>query len=184
MSSTRSLNTFRLHLVLTTAGITAGFALVIGTSLFVPLFVQLERGDLDRAAMAGVAGYLLQLHASYWPVVAGTIMASVVGGLLLFRRMTAPLVRFVGIYDRLANGEIPKPVHLRRTDYMRLEAEALNAMIAALAARAEREASDLFRLDESLSDLESAELEPKAEAALAEARAAAGSLRECAARTV
>jgi len=104
--------------------------------------------------------------------------------MLLFRRMTAPLVRFVRVYDSLANGEIPKPFQLRRTDYLRPEAEALNAMIVALAARAEREASDLFRLDESLSDLESVELEPKPEAALAEARAAAGSLRERAARTV
>ena len=66
MRSKRSLNTFRLHLALTAAGVTAGFALVIAAALFVPLFAQLERGDLDRAAMAGVAGYLLELHASYW----------------------------------------------------------------------------------------------------------------------
>jgi len=184
MSPTRSLNTFRFHLVLTAAGVTLGFAFVIAAALFVPLFVQLERGDLDRAAMAGIASYLLELHASYWPVIAGTIIGSAVSGLLLFRRMTAPLIRFVGIFDSVASGEIPKPVRLRRTDYLRLEAEALNAMIAALAARAEREASDLFRLDESLSDIESAELEPKPQAALAEARAAVGSLRECAARTV
>ena len=98
--------------------------------------------------------------------------------MLLFRRMTAPLVRFVRVYDSVANGEIPQPIRLRRTDYLWSESEALNAMMAALAARAEREASDLFRLDELLIDLEGLEFEPKAEAAFAEARVVAGSLRE------
>jgi predicted ATPase len=50
--------------------------------------------------------------------------------------MVAPLVRFVRVFESVRRGEIPEPLTLRATDYLRHEAEALNAMLAALRERA------------------------------------------------
>ena len=54
---------------------------------------------------------------------------------LLYRRMVAPLVRFVRVFDGVREGRLPEPITLRATDYLRREAEALNAMLVALRAR-------------------------------------------------
>jgi len=171
----RSLNTFRLHLILTATIVTAGFAIVVGTVLFVPLFAQLDRPDLDRDAMASLADYLLQLHVSYWPVVVGMIVASIASAMMLFQRMTSPLVRFVRVFEGVGRGEIPNPLQLRNRDYLQPEASALNEMLRALSERANADAQDLFRLDEALLELE---LDPKAAAAIAGARDAASCVRE------
>ena len=173
----RSLTTFRLHLILTAVIVTAGFAVVIGTALFVPLFAQLDRSDLSKDEMAGLAEYLLQLHRSYWPVVVGMIAASVTSAMMLFHRMKSPLTRFVQIFQRIGRGEIPDPLQLRKSDYLMSEANALNGMLGALTERANADAQDVFRLDEALLELEGLALEPKAAAAVAGAREAASCLR-------
>ena len=120
-SSPRSIRTFRIHLALTAATVTLGFALVVAAAMFVPLFAQLDRGDLDQKALAGISIYLIELHTSYWPVVAGTMIASVVSGLLLFNRMTAPLERFSHVFEAIGRGENPAPILIRTCDYLQEE---------------------------------------------------------------
>jgi prefoldin subunit 5 len=44
-------------------------------------------------------------------------------------------VRFVRVFEGVREGKVPEPNTLRATDYLRREAEALNAMLAALRAR-------------------------------------------------
>jgi hypothetical protein len=41
----------------------------------------------------------------------------------------------VRIFDGIRDGNVPDPITLRATDYLRREAEALNAMLTALRAR-------------------------------------------------
>jgi methyl-accepting chemotaxis protein len=173
----RSLRTFRIHLALTAAIATATFALVIAAAQFAPLMAQIDRNDLDWATRGGMAAYLLELHASYWPVVAVTLAASVVSGLLLFQRMTQPLVRFVRAFELIARGERPRPIVIRRTDYLSDEARALNRMLDALATRSAASDSLLARLDESLEELAVLDLDAKHSDALAAARGAADELR-------
>jgi methyl-accepting chemotaxis protein len=181
-SSQRSIETFRIHLALTTAVVTAGFALVVGTAMFVPLFVQFDRSDLDQSSLAGIADYLIQLHTSYWPVVFGAIVGSIVSGMLLFLRMTAPLKRFVNVFEAVGRGEVPEAVKIRATDYIQAQADALNAMLEALALRATSRARDVSRLEEALDDLEALELEPRAAGVVAEVRGASDGLRKCLAK--
>lgn len=173
----RKLSTFRLHLALTTATVAGTFALVIAAAIFVPLVSQLNRDDLDHAALAGIAEYLLQLHATYWPVVAGMLLASVVSGMMLFQRMTAPLVRFVRVFEALAQGKIPRAVRLRRVDYLREEANALNRMLESITERAAADVRARMRLEEALAELEVTALDPKQAQAVNEAKDAARSLR-------
>jgi len=159
MSETRRrLTTFQMHLALTAAAVTAGFGLVIALSIFVPLAMQLGREDLDGQTMGGIARYALDLHRTFWPVLLICIGGSITSGLILYRRMTSPLVRFVRAFDALARGADPEPIVIRTSDYLVDEAESLNRMLAALQERAitrERAAADVLRIADDLSALTS-----------------------------
>jgi methyl-accepting chemotaxis protein len=153
MSPRRRRSTFRQHLILTSAASTAVFTALVGASLFVPLVAQLERPDLDRQIAGGIAEHVLYLHRNFWPVVFGALIASVASGLLLYQRMTGPLVRFVQAFAQVSRGELPSKLILRRVDYLTDEAGALNAMIEALGERAAAREAALARCRELLDDL-------------------------------
>lgn len=132
MQPLRTRNTFRMHLILTSALATLAFGALTGASLFVPLAVQLDRHDLDPALMGGIAQHFLDLHRAFWPVVLGSLIASILSGMLLFQRMAGPLKRFVHIFESIERGELPPPITIRRADYLTAETAALNRMLLAL----------------------------------------------------
>lgn len=154
MSDRRRRSTFRHHLVLTSVVSTLVFATLVGASLFIPLVTQLDRPDLDHQTAGGIAAHMLYLHQSFWPVVLGALLASVASGMLLYQRMTGPLVRFVDAFERISRGELPGPLRLRRMDYLTDEADALNRMIGALRQRALEREEALARCRELLDDLD------------------------------
>jgi methyl-accepting chemotaxis protein len=166
MTPRRRRSTFRRHLILTSAAATGVFAALVGASLFVPLVAQLDRPGLDRQIAGGIAEHILYLHRSFWPFVLGTLIASVGSGLLLYDRMTGPLVRFVHAFAQISRGELPSKLILRRVDYLGDEADALNAMIEALGERAAARESGLARCQELLSDLAAAASSNREQAAL------------------
>lgn len=151
-----SLGTFGLHLTLTAACVTGVFALLAAATLFVPLFTRLDESALSPDAKGEIAGYVLHLHRSFWPVVLGSMIASVASGMLLFQRMRAPLVRFVRVYADLAGGRSPEPLTIRGRDYLQEETEALNRMIEAQDARRAALHDELERLGEILASPEPA----------------------------
>jgi methyl-accepting chemotaxis protein len=157
MSETRrGLSTFQIHLTVTAAAVTAGFALVIGLSLFVPLGMQLGRGDLDAETMGGIARYALDLHRTFWPVMLVCVGGSIASGLIFYRRMTSPLVRFARAFEAISRGEQPEPIVIRETDYLVEQAEVVNRMLSALRARAnerERAVEEILRIADDLSAL-------------------------------
>jgi len=120
--------------LLATTTSTLVFALVIGAALLVPLIARIQSGVPSSSEMLLLADRILTLHARYWPVVFMSLAAVWVSSLLLFRRMTAPLVRFAACFQSITNGELPNPIQLRRGDYLTDEAEQLNAMLASLGA--------------------------------------------------
>ena len=135
MESLRTHNTFRMHLVLTSAISTLAFAALTAASLFVPLAAQLDRPDLDPVMMGGISQHFLDLHRAFWPVVLGSLLASILSALLLFQRMAGPLKRFVSIFESIARGDVPPPITIRRADYLTEETAALNRMLTALRSR-------------------------------------------------
>jgi hypothetical protein len=138
----RTRNTFRTHLILTSAIATLAFGALTGASLFVPLMVQLDRHDLDPSIMGGISQHFLDLHRAFWPVVFGSLIASILSGMFLFQRMTGPLKRFVSIYESIERGEVPPPITIRRLDYLTNETDALNRMLVALREARTHRASD------------------------------------------
>jgi len=60
------------------------------------------------------------------------LIAVTITSLFLFNRMTEPLLRFSRIFANIRQGKLPDPIELRKRDYLKREAVALNEMIAAL----------------------------------------------------
>lgn len=168
MSEVRRRSTFRTHLILTSVASTGVYAGLIAASLFVPLVAQLDRPGLDTQAAGGIAEQILFLHRNFWPVVLGSLIASIGSALLLYQRMTGPLVRFLHAFRQIARGEVPKPLTLRRIDYLTDEAAVLNEMVEALRVRDGERRAALARCAELLDDLSAtssqAEREPIVEA--------------------
>ena len=125
---------FRAHLLWVTTGSTGALLLVLSAAVLVPLFSRFESAtSLDE--LRSLTQQILDLHARLWPVVFTSLVSVFLSSWLLYRRMVAPLVRFVRIFDGVREGRLPEPITLRASDYLRREAEALNAMLVALRAR-------------------------------------------------
>lgn len=129
---TTSQRKFLVHLLLAAIGSTAVFALVIAVALFAPLIARMQSGVPSSSEMLVLADRTLTLHARYWPIVFVSLAAVCGSSLLLFQRMTTPLVRFLRCFQSITNGELPNPIQLRRGDYLTDEAECLNTMMASL----------------------------------------------------
>jgi hypothetical protein len=125
---------FRAHLVWVTTGSTGALLLVLSAAVMIPLFQRFDSAaSLDE--LRRVTQHILELHTRLWPVVFTSLVSVFLSSWLLYRRMAAPLVRFVRVFDGVRAGLVPEPLTLRATDYLHREAEALNAMLAALRAR-------------------------------------------------
>jgi methyl-accepting chemotaxis protein len=129
---TTSRRKFLIHLLLAAIGSTAIFALIIAAAIFAPLIARMQSGVPSSSEMLVLADRMLTLHARYWPVVFMSLAAVCVSSLLLFERMTAPLVRFLRCFQSITNGEVPNPIHIRRGDYLVDESNCLNTMMASL----------------------------------------------------
>lgn len=152
-ASGRRMPTYRTHLALTASLATAVFSAVIAVAIFFPIAMQLGRTELDSTSAFGLAEHFLYLHSALWPVIVLSLVASVASANLLFVRMREPLVRFVRAYHMIGRGQMPAPLAIRRVDYLADEAEALNAMIAALHERRRVESDAIARLGELVTDL-------------------------------
>lgn len=133
--SDRRRETLRTHMILTGVTATAAFAAVIATSLFAPVIAHFENADLSLEARAGLADHILYLHSGFWPVVCVALISSIVSAVVLFQRMSAPLVRMVRAMRSIESGRVPKRIVIRRADYLQDEARALNDMMESLRGR-------------------------------------------------
>ena len=152
-ASARTITTFQLHLVLTLVLLAGAFCLTIGLSIFVPLAIQLGRADLEPNVMGGIGRHALDMHATFWPMVLVCLVASAAGGMILYGRMTSPLIRFLRAFEDVTRGEISEPIVIRKRDYLSREADALNRMLAALATRTrerERAVESMLRIADDL----------------------------------
>lgn len=125
---------FRAHLLWVSTGSTGALMLVLSAAVLIPLFQRFDHAaSLEELRV--VTKQILDLHTYLWPVVIVSLVSVFLSSWLLYRRMVAPLVRFVRIFEAVREGNLPEPITLRATDYLRREAESLNAMLAALRAR-------------------------------------------------
>jgi methyl-accepting chemotaxis protein len=110
------------------------FLAVIGLALFTPLFIELGRrhGSSMPPGIEEAASVLLYLNANFWPAV---LFAFLLIGLLSLRtshRLAGPLNRITVILTSLKNGDLPRPIPVRKGDHLTGEVEAANQMLEQL----------------------------------------------------
>ena len=151
--NTRTVNTFRLHLLLTTSMVTLAFIAAIALSLFLPLAAHLDQTGVTTGAAPGVAEHFLYLHSAFWPVAFCSLVGCIVSGLILYNKMVGPLVQFMRVFSTISSGECPDEIRIRRTDYLGPQTAALNAMIRAIREQRERRSAAHRRISEIAEEL-------------------------------
>jgi methyl-accepting chemotaxis protein len=136
----RDLAAFGVHLVTASLAFALVLALAAGAAMLLRWAVPLELASSSPQRALEASRRILELHERFWPVTFLSLVGVALAAGWLGRRITGPLVRIAQGYARIAAGELPEPIAIRASDYLRREVAAFNAMVAALAARAaERE---------------------------------------------
>ena len=105
------------------------FLTVVVASLFIPLFVELEKGSGSQELQQTTAGIILYLHTNLWPAV---LFSLLLVGLLSVRtshRIVGPLYKITLVIESLKNGRLPKSVHARDGDLLVPEIDVTNQML-------------------------------------------------------
>jgi len=111
------------------------FAAVFLTVTFGPLIVELLAPDTPRAEREMAAQQFLALHARVWPSLILVLLLFSLHSLLISHRFAGPLYRFRRTFEQVSEGDLSIRVVLRKRDYLKPEAEALDAMVASLRER-------------------------------------------------
>lgn len=105
------------------------FLTVVGAALFIPLFVELEKGSGSLEFRQATAEIILYLHANFWPA---ALFSIVLIGLLSVRtshRIVGPLYKITLAIESLKNGRLPKSVSGRDGDFLVPEIDVTNQML-------------------------------------------------------
>jgi len=181
-SAGHELKSFGIHLIGASVAFALVLALGVGAVTLARWALPLELASSSPQKVYEASGRILELHVRFWPVTLVSLIGVALAAGWLGRRITGPLVRFTSVFQRLAVGEFPELVHLRSTDYLANEADALNELIVALKARAAERArrrgeflATLEELSERIRERHDADVTEMAERALEQVKALDGS---------
>lgn len=128
------------------------FLVVIGSILFVPVMIELDRVDYASDQAVQAASKILYMHSKFWPAV---ILALIVIGLHSIRtshKIAGPLYRFDRLFERMKEGNLPQKVTLRKGDYLINEMKLINEMLESLKIRVQEIKEAQVGLNESISE--------------------------------
>jgi methyl-accepting chemotaxis protein len=127
--------TLQLRLLAITISHFVVFAALVSVALFAPLVVQLESGIQAPQQQHQAAVDFLYLHTHFWPALVVVCVFLGFHSLLVSHRIAGPLFNFRRVLGTIGDGDLTVRVTIRRHDYLREEADAINGMIAGLAGR-------------------------------------------------
>jgi methyl-accepting chemotaxis protein len=107
---------------------------VVAVVLFLPPMLQL-RSATSFEENAQVAVAFLFLHSRVWPALLLVLGLLAFHSVVVSHRIAGPLYRFQRVWTAMAEGDLSIRAKLRTNDYLKQEAEVMNEMIEALAAR-------------------------------------------------
>jgi methyl-accepting chemotaxis protein len=144
---------FGLHLIAASLAFALALALGVGALMLVRWALPLELASSSAQKALEASGRILELHEKFWPVTLVSLAGVALAAAWLGRRITGPLVRFTEAFRRMAQGELPEPLHIRASDYLVDEVTALNDMLAALKSRAAEQARGRSEVVAALEEL-------------------------------
>jgi hypothetical protein len=108
---------------------------VMAGNLFLPLIFQMQGADPASTETLDAANQFLYLHVKFWPATVLSLICVVLHSIRTSHKLAGPLYRFRMILVSLRQGNIPKPVRLRRGDYLQRDMDTANAMLEGIRAR-------------------------------------------------
>ena len=140
----------QFSVLLITLGYVGFLLLVVSVSLFAPLVFQLRHAGSGAvsAEASSAALSILYLHDRFWLPALLALAVIVLHSLRTTHRIAGPLYRFRRVFEAVRDGVLPKPVRLRKGDYLGAEMDAINGTLASLRGRigqAQKEAEKLHQ---------------------------------------
>ncbi|MCC6641092.1 MAG: methyl-accepting chemotaxis protein [Deltaproteobacteria bacterium] len=126
---------FRAHLLWVVGGTTAALLVISSAVVMVPLLLRFDAAGASPDELERITDRILTMHTTLWPMVVICVASVIISSWVLYKRMVAPLVRFVQVFAAVRDGRLPGPIRLRGGDYLVPEANALNEMTSALRER-------------------------------------------------
>lgn len=108
------------------------FLIVVGAALFIPLFVELEKGSGSMELQQATAEMVLFLHANFWPPVLFSLILICLLSIRTSHRIVGPLYKITLAIESLKNGRLPKSVRGRDGDFLAPEIDVTNQMLDGL----------------------------------------------------
>jgi len=100
--------------------------------LFGPLVLNFLGNPEYSTENYDAAGVFLRLHLHFWPLVLLIAIVIIFHSIQISHRIAGPLYRFRKVFAAVANGDLSVNSRIRRKDYLKGEAEALEEMISSL----------------------------------------------------
>jgi len=128
------------------------FLVVVGSILFIPVMLELDRVDYASEQAVQAASKILYLHSKFWPAVLLVLVLICLHSIRTSHKIAGPLFRFDRLYESMKEGNLPKKVTLRKGDYLRNEMENINEMLESLTIRVQEIKDAQSGLNEAISE--------------------------------
>ena len=128
------------------------FLVVIGSILFIPVMIELDRVDYASEQAVNAASKILYLHSKFWPAVLLVLVLICLHSIRTSHKIAGPLYRFDRLYESMKEGNLPKKVTLRKGDYLINEMENINEMLESLKIRVQEIKDAQSGLNEAISE--------------------------------
>jgi hypothetical protein len=125
----------QFHLLIMALSYALFFTFSVAALMIVPTVIQMNRLEPVSMEAAHLADGILYLHGHYWPVVIVPLTCIALHSILTSHRIAGPLYRFTHVFNAVERGNIPKPIRLRKGDYLQAEMEDINRMLEYLRTR-------------------------------------------------
>ena len=151
------ISTLQYRLLLVNLAYFGVIVLALVGLLLLPPLLRLRTAPLDASAEnLAAANEFLVLHARLWPALLIVLALLALHSVIVSHRIAGPLYRFRRVFEAVTAGDLSVRARLRKHDYLGREADALNEMLEALAARVAGLEEEARAVREALADLERA----------------------------
>jgi general secretion pathway protein G len=109
------------------------YLFAFAAALLAPLVSRLHNGSAEEQFQA--AAQFLFLHEYLWPALGGVLVVAAAALIKTSHRIAGPLYRFRRVFESVTAGDLRASARVRSGDYLTLESDALEAMLASMRER-------------------------------------------------
>lgn len=111
------------------------FLVVIGSILFIPVMIELDRVDYASDQAVQAASKIMYLHSKFWPAVIFALVVIALHSIRTSHKIAGPLYRFDRLFESVKEGNLSSKITLRKGDYLINEMDNINEMLESLQIR-------------------------------------------------